>query len=76
MIEALPDFPGNVVAFACKGRVTRADYEAVLVPIVEQALQRQGKLRLYYQIGAEYTGIDAGAVWEDFRIGVAHLSRW
>jgi hypothetical protein len=35
MIEALPNFPRNVVAFACKGHVTRAGYEAVLVPIVD-----------------------------------------
>ncbi len=76
MIEALPNFPGNVVAFVCKGHVTRADYEAVLVPVVEKALQQQKKIRLYYQIGAEFAGIDAGALWEDFKVGVAHLSRW
>ncbi len=76
MIEALPNFPGNVVAFACKGHVTRADYETVLVPIVEKALQQHKKIRLYYQIGAEFAGIDAGAAWEDFKVGVAHLSRW
>ena len=76
MIEALPHFSSNVVAFACDGRVTRADYETVLVPIVEKALQQQRKIRLYYQIGAEFAGIDPGAVWEDFKIGVGHLSRW
>ena len=76
MIEALPDFPSNVLAFACEGHVTRADYETVLVPIVEKALRQQQKVRLYYQIGAEFAGIDPGAVWEDFKIGVGHLSRW
>ena len=76
MIEALPHFPSNVVAFACEGHVTRADYETVLMPIVEKALQQQRKIRLYYQIGAEFAGIDPGAVWEDFKIGVGHLSRW
>jgi hypothetical protein len=29
MIEHLSDFPGNVVAFACRGRVTTRDYETV-----------------------------------------------
>jgi hypothetical protein len=76
VIEALPDFPANVVAFACSGQVTRTDYATVLVPIVENALRQQEKLRLYYQIGAEFAGIDPGAMWEDFKIGVAHLSRW
>src|SRR5215813_2937159 len=76
MIEALPDFPMNVLAFVCQGHVTRADYETVLVPIVEKALRQQQKVRLYYQIGPEFAGIDPGAMWEDFKIGVGHLSRW
>ena len=29
MIEHLSDFPGNVVAFACRGR-DKSDYETVL----------------------------------------------
>jgi hypothetical protein len=27
MIKQFTDFPGNVVAFACQGRVTKADYD-------------------------------------------------
>lgn len=76
MIEALSNFPDNVLAFACKGHVTRDDYETVLVPKVEDALERHRKVRLYYQIGSDFTGIDPGAVWEDFKVGVEHLSRW
>ncbi len=74
MIEALPNFPDNVIAFSCTGQVTRADYEEVLVPTVEAALQAHQKVRLYYQIGADFTGIDPGAMWEDFKVGVEHLS--
>jgi len=25
---------------------------------------------------ADFAGIDAGAVWEDFKVGMEHLSRW
>ncbi len=76
MIEVLPNFPANVVAFACKGHVTRSDYEAVLVPVVEKAVREQPKIRLDYQIGAEFAGIAPGAMWEDFKVGMAHLTRW
>lgn len=76
MIEALPDFPDNVLAFACKGHVTRHDYDTVLVPKVETALERHEKLRVYYRIGDDFTGIDPGAAWTDFKTGVEHLSRW
>ena len=76
MIEALPNFPDYVVAVACKGHVTRHDYETVLVPKVEKALKRHEKVRLYYQVDPDFKGIDPGAVWEDFKVGVGHLTRW
>lgn len=76
MIELLQDFPDNVVAFVAKGRVSRADYDSVLVPAVEKALKRLEKVRLYYELGAEFQGIDAGAAWEDFVVGVNHWLRW
>jgi hypothetical protein len=46
------------------------------VPEVEQALRRPGKIRCYYELGPEFSGMDSGAVWEDFKIGIEHLTRW
>jgi hypothetical protein len=76
MIETLSDFPDNVVALKCKGHVTTADYKDVLEPAVEKALGAHEKVRLYYQIDTDFSGIDPGAMWEDFRVGMGHLLRW
>ena len=76
MIEHLTDFPDNVVAVVCKGRVTKRDYDAVLVPAVEKALAKHKKVRLYYQTAGDFAGIDPSAVWEDFKVGMEHLTRW
>ncbi len=76
MIEILTGFPGNVVAAACHGHVTREDYKAVLEPAVAATLERHEKIRLYYDIGGDFEDIDPGAVWEDVKIGLGHLSRW
>jgi len=76
MIEQLKNFPENVLAFACKGRVTKADYDAVLVPAVINALKSHDKVRLYYETAAKFAGFDPGAIWEDFKIGMEHVSRW
>jgi hypothetical protein len=76
MIVQLSDFPNNVVAFVCKGRVTKADYDLVLVPAVRAALCANEKLRLYYETAADFAGIDAGAAWEDFKVGMEHVTRW
>lgn len=76
MIESLQDFPRGVVAFEGKGQITKQDYETVLIPSVEEALQQPGKLRLYYQIGPDFSGMEAGALWDDFKVGMEHRLRW
>lgn len=61
MIVQLREFPENVVAFAGRGQVTKADYVSTLVPAVETALAGRDRLRLYYELGADFVGIDAEA---------------
>jgi len=76
MIELLKDFPGNVVALSASGQVTREDYEKVVIPAVEKALGQHEKVRLYYEIGPDFSGIDPGAMWADTKVGMGHLLRW
>jgi hypothetical protein len=76
MIEQLQGFPENVVAFVGRGQVTKADYVSTLIPAVEKALAHHDRLRLYYELGTDFTGIDADAIMEDFKIGMQHLTRW
>ena len=76
MIEILKNFPDNVIALSCEGQVTREDYERILVPAILKALKRHDKIRLLYKTSANFTGYDPGAMWEDFKIGVEHPTRW
>ncbi len=76
MVEILQGFPDNVVACAAKGQVTKQDYERVLIPSVERALERNAEIRCYYELRPEFRGFDAGAAWEDAKIGIEHLTRW
>lgn len=76
MIEMLEGFPEGVVAAVAKARVSRRDYEEILIPAVEAAFRRRNKVRCYYELGRDFAGIDAGAVWEDLRVGLGHLSGW
>jgi SpoIIAA-like len=76
MIRILEGFPQATVAVACEGHVTRQDYETVLIPRVNETLARNGKVRLYYEIGPSFSAIDPDAAWEDLKIGLEHLSRW
>ena len=76
MIKILEGFPDNVIAASTVGRVTRQDYEAVLIPRVEETAKKHSKIRCYYEIGADFSGMEPGAVWEDFRVGVEYWTRW
>jgi SpoIIAA-like len=76
MIEIIENLPGNVVGLKATGEVTRKDYLDVVIPAVNKALKQNAKLRLYYELGSQFTGIDLGAEWEDLKVGIEHYSRW
>ncbi|MEZ5921835.1 MAG: STAS/SEC14 domain-containing protein [Parvularculaceae bacterium] len=76
MITELSGFPPEILAFECSGRVTRKDYDSVLKPAVEAALKDHKKVRMFYRIARDFDGYEAGAMWEDFAIGMSHLTSW
>jgi SpoIIAA-like len=76
MIKLLEGFPDNVIAISGSGRISRQDYDAVLIPRVAVAAGQHQKLRCYYEIGADFAGMDPGAVWEDFKVGIEYWTRW
>jgi len=76
MIEIIEGLPNHVVGILAKGEVTRKDYLEVVIPAIKKSLKQNAKLRLYYELGSQFTGIDFGAEWEDFKLGIEHLSRW
>jgi hypothetical protein len=76
MIEVLQGFPEDIVAFSAKGRITHRDYQDVLIPKVKEALARHKGIRCYYELGTGFSGMEAGAAWDDFKLGIEHLLNW
>jgi SpoIIAA-like len=76
MIELLKEFPSNVVALSASGQVTSEDYQKIVIPAVERSLAQNDKVRLYYQIDSDFSGIDPGAMWADTKVGMGHFLRW
>jgi len=56
VIEALTGFPDNIMAWAFHGHVTKADYETVLIPDIEDKLSRHKKVRLYCEVALITSG--------------------
>ena len=58
------------------GNITSEDYETVLIPAVEEKLKNSDKVRLLYHLGEEFEGFQAGAMWDDAKVGLAHITEW
>lgn len=76
MLEVLRDLPANVVGVVASGKVTAGDYESVLIPAIESALKAHGSVHMLYQLGPAFSGFTPGAMWDDLKVGVAHLKAW
>lgn len=76
MIELIPDLPDHVVGIIASGQVTASDYQTVLVPAIEAKIAEHGRVRVLYQLGPSFAGISSGAMWDDMRVGFAHLKAW
>ena len=72
MIEVLPGYPDDVLAISAKGHVTVEDYRTVIGPELHSRLVKHSRVRLLYELGAEYSGLSAGAAWSDMQIGLSH----
>jgi hypothetical protein len=68
--------PGNVVGAEASGKVTDDDYKNVLIPAVERAKEKHEKIRLLYVLGAQFEDYDAGAMWDDAKVGLSHFGAW
>ena len=53
MIKVLEGFRDDVIAVCAVGRVTRQDYDTVLIPQVEATAKKHPKIRCYYEIGTD-----------------------
>lgn len=76
MLEIIEGLPDNALGFTAKGDVSAEDYETVLIPAVEERLKRQDKIRLLYHLGEEFKRFEAGAMWDDAKVGLAHITDW
>jgi hypothetical protein len=72
MIEVLQESKGNVLALRAKRKLTDQDYKDVLIPHLESIIHENGKARLLIEMGDDFHGWEAKALWGDARFGLTH----
>ena len=71
MFKFIEGLPQDVMAIEAVGKVTHQDYREILIPKAE-AMMAGGPIRMLYVIGAEFTGFELEAMWDDSLFGIRH----
>ncbi|HEU4616415.1 MAG TPA: STAS/SEC14 domain-containing protein [Gammaproteobacteria bacterium] len=73
MLERVEGLPSGVYGLRASGKVSKEDYDRVVVPLLEEAQRDGRRIRLLYHFTPEFTGFTAGGAWEDAEIGFKYL---
>jgi len=76
MLRYIKDLPGHVVGIHAAGEVSKDDYEKVLIPRLEELVQRQGEINYLLILETDVSNFTAGAWWDDFKLGLKHFKQW
>jgi hypothetical protein len=75
MITQLMDLPDGVLGFEASGELRAEDYRDVLLPAIAEAVGKGQEPRVVLIFPA-WDGMSGGAVWQDLKMGVEHLTNW
>ena len=70
----LDDLPSDVVGIDARGLIGATDYRETLEPLVETKLKQHDKLKMLLVAGPYFDSYSAGALWDDARFGLTHIT--
>jgi hypothetical protein len=73
MLETIENLPSGIWGLRARGKVSREDYERVVVPYLREARREGHRIRIVYQCGPDFDAFTPGAAWEDFHVGLQYL---
>jgi hypothetical protein len=75
VIRQIGNMPIGTIGFEATGKVSQEDYEAVLVPAVQAAMEA-GRVRILYVLGDDFESYAPGAMWADTKLWAGNLKGW
>jgi hypothetical protein len=76
MLKFLENLPENTIAIEVSGDVTKDQYEALVVPKMDELAKRQGEINYVVVLKSGLGSFTAGVWWDDFKMALAHLGKW
>jgi len=74
MIEVISGLPEATIGFRATGKVTGDDYDKVLTPAIDRAIEELHRIKLLAALGPDFDGYSLEAAWDDTRLGLCHWS--
>lgn len=76
MIEVISDLPPHVIGFKATGKVTKEDYDKVLIPAVDEQAKMFKQLNFILVLHTDVKNFTLGAWADDAWVGLKHLTHW
>jgi len=76
MLEIIKDLPAHVVGIKATGTVTQKEIETVLLPAIDNLVDRTGKIHYLLLLDTELKNWDWGAWVSDAKVGLKYFTRW
>ena len=75
MLQTMTGLPPGVLGFEADGELHAGDYQDVLLPAIEAVIQQGRKVNIVL-VFERFDGMSGGALWQDLKMGVEHLTHW
>ncbi|MGI9473652.1 MAG: STAS/SEC14 domain-containing protein [Rubripirellula sp.] len=72
MITEITGLPDGTLGFSFSGQITGDDYDGVLTPTIERAIEQHERIKIVMEFGSEFEGYSLGAAWDDTKMGLRH----
>lgn len=72
MMTLTADADTNQLELHLSGQVTQDDYDTVLIPAIDRALEDHDGVRVLIVVDPNFTGYDLAAVWSDSKMGMTY----
>lgn len=73
MLQRIENLPAGLWGLRAIGKVSKDDYDRIVIPELDAARRDGRRLRFLYHLGPEFDGFTPGAAWEDTRVGLQYL---
>lgn len=76
MLQYINDLPSHVVGIRATGEVTKEDMENVLIPRINELVDKQGEINYLLVLQTDVSNFTAAAWWDDLKLGLKNFTKW